>query len=198
MPKFVCIYRDELERQRKQPCKGRLVQFLVSIFSTAIALINENGLKILVITGTQESGKTSSMQAIAGLLTQNGASYKAILQPRILSNQNQTTGYRLLFLPSNKEFELASKNQNRPGYSFHKGAFKQARRFLRSAPHPDIFMIDEFGNLELAGRGHFPATFAQMHTSGGFWIISMRARYLESFQIKLRVKFQHIIALEGV
>lgn len=193
LPEFLSLYKQQLDIHRKSG--RRFSHFLCSVFSSAIAMVNEKGLKILVITGDIETGKTTSAMEIARSLDESGMPYRAVIQPRILAPLQGTIGYKMVLLPGRCESELAVRNESGFGYRFYPKAFRTAARFIRALPRPDIFIVDEFGKLELRGDGHFRYCFSGMHTWGGLWILTMREEYLLEFEKKLRTKFTRVLSI---
>ena len=131
---------------------------MVTVFTTAIALINEKGIQTIAVVGKVESGKTHSLQKIVEILELNQLQYKAILQPRILDENGKTIGYKLLLLPKNEELSFANKKTKKKGYDFNKSAFYHAKNYLN--PPQNVSIVDEFGKLELEGKGHFKSVFS--------------------------------------
>jgi hypothetical protein len=120
-------------------------------------------MKVWLRSGAPGEGKTSSLHQWALAQAALGRSLRAVLQvavgPRTLGQG--APSYDLLLLEFRPDAEPSSRclpglARRRPegGYDFLREAFEEARSFLTRPPLPEVIVLDEVGDTELAGGGH--------------------------------------------
>lgn len=112
---------------------------------------------MLVLTGEKGSGKTTLVRKAVsggGVLAQGFLSVKEV-------DRGVVTGISLLILPEHEIVPMASTTPMETDmftkrFYFYPGVFDRVnRRFLDI--RPDVpFVFDEFGLLEMEGKGHYP------------------------------------------
>lgn len=122
--------------------------------------------QVLIIHGPIGSGKTSKANEISEKAILMGYSVYGLLSLRVIQN-NVTIGYDGLNLRTGSSFSLVrlrslSKSDDWENigpwkYAFNKEGFKKANKLLSRAasehPNKKLIIIDEFGHIELIGRG---------------------------------------------
>lgn len=129
----------------------------------------------LALVGRPGSGKTTSLESVAGRLARRGVTVGGVLQPRILEDDH-TTGYRLTVIGSpGAPSLLARRRATGRGFDFDPDAFATAAHGIQRAVRSSaIVIVDELGTLEANGEGHLPALTAPGPTSAAVWLLAVR------------------------
>ncbi len=137
------------------------VSIVYQIISQAEFRLNEikNTRKVFIITGSVGQGKTTYLQKIIEILKENNILISGIYSPRIMEN-NDTIGYDIIDIESNKSEILLRKNSNNNyekigKYYIYPQGFSHGNEILKLSKNIDnkIVVIDEVGFLELENKG---------------------------------------------
>lgn len=114
-------------------------------------------MSIIALIGKKNEGKTTWMENAFLALREQGWRVGGVLQPAIFVN-GLKMHYALHILSTGEQVSFAIKRKEGDGYDFRDQGWALAEsEIFRSASQDEILMIDELGNLEAQGRGHFPA-----------------------------------------
>ncbi len=109
---------------------------------------------LLVITGEVKSGKTEFLRKLVQNL--KGIKVAGIIAPTIMEN-GEILGYEALMLPDGERFLHVAKQGegDRVGrrYVLLKSSKERILRRFEKPDDADLYVFDEFGPLELSGRG---------------------------------------------
>ncbi|MFY9398754.1 MAG: nucleoside-triphosphatase [Desulfomonilia bacterium] len=112
---------------------------------------------ILVLTGEKGSGKTTLLKR---LVTGQGMEVQGFLSLKEMEN-GRITGISLMLLPEQELVPMATTtpiptNECTKRFYFHPGVFERINSRFRKLKPGSPFIFDEFGLLEMEGRGHYP------------------------------------------
>jgi nucleoside-triphosphatase THEP1 len=116
---------------------------------------------LVAVCGAVGSGKTSRMLETALFALQKGKTVSGFLA---LGGARRQAGrgadtYELQLLPDGEPIPFARrKDAEAPGYHFEASATVRLRAWadgLQPERPPDLLLLDEFGKLEIEGKGHF-------------------------------------------
>jgi len=116
---------------------------------------------VVILSGPVRAGKTTWLAASLARWAARGEAVSGFLSLAV-TDEGGRTGYDLLELESGLRHPYLRRG-GEPGaervgpYAFDPGALERARRLIRDAAPERLLVVDEFGPLELAGRGLWPA-----------------------------------------
>jgi nucleoside-triphosphatase THEP1 len=122
--------------------------------------------RVVVVTGSGNTGKTKAVRSVAERLQSSGVSVAGFIQPGKFSGDRKV-GFRLHDLATGEEAVLATLGERPDGdfgtrYQFAEAGFRLGRRALLQASSGAVVIIDELGPVELRGQGHMPAVRAAL------------------------------------
>jgi len=136
---------------------------------------------LLVITGEVKSGKTEFLMKLVKKLPE--MKIAGIIAPTIMK-KGEILGYEALILPYGVRVQhVARKGEGeRVGrrYVLLTGAKSQIVQHLKKPPDVDIYVFDEFGPLELSGKGLLDV-FNTFYRSGKDMVVVVRKSILDRF-----------------
>lgn len=119
-------------------------------------------MKVVVLTGGRQGGKTSLCQRIAEQATAQGLRIGGVLSPAVFS-EGEKIGIAVVDLSSGHSQHLATRRRspapNALGYQFEDVALAWADHIVASAMPCDLFIIDEIGPLEIESGGGIVSAF---------------------------------------
>lgn len=164
--------------------------------------------QVLIIHGPVGSGKTSRAKEVAEKAVSMGYIVFGLLSLRVIQ-EGETVGYNALNLKNGVSFSLVrlrsltdSDDWEKIGnwkFSFSKEGFKKANEILSSAVHEHskrkIIVIDEFGHIELLGRGIYQGFKEAINSinEGNKVVILCRTDKLERVRKLLNYDIQVVI-----
>jgi nucleoside-triphosphatase len=112
---------------------------------------------LILWAGPKHSGKTSTATKLVEAMQQSGFTVGGFLAPSIY-RENQLIGFEILDLHNGRRARLADrkpKGSDVVGFTFCDRGIQLGRQALQSAIRSsvDLVVVDEFGPLELDGRG---------------------------------------------
>lgn len=116
------------------------------------------GCKTLILwTGPRHSGKTSSAAGLAEAMRRDGSTVGGFLAPSVY-REKTLVGFQILDLQTGRRATLARrgpKGSSVVGFGFCERGMQLGRQALQAtiASPVDLVVVDEFGPLELDGRG---------------------------------------------
>ena len=113
--------------------------------------------KLILFTGRKHSGKTTAAERLARQVRSEGFRVAGLLAPSIYKD-NRLVGFGAVDLRANRQIEVANQRtaEGEGGsWEFTKEGLKLGKEALNpsAASSADLIIIDEFGPLELEGRG---------------------------------------------
>ncbi len=117
--------------------------------------------RVVVVTGPSNSGKTEMVTDVAGRLQSAGVHVAGFVQPGEFF-KGKKVGFRIRDLATGQEAPLASLSERGDGdfgtrFRFSDGGFRLGREALSRTAPDSVVIIDELGPIELRGLGHMPA-----------------------------------------
>ncbi len=136
---------------------------------------------LLVITGEVKSGKTEFLRRLVRSL--RGLKVVGIIAPTIVK-EGEIQGYEALLLPGGERFQLVARSGegDRVGrrYVLLKCAKERIRERFKKPVEADFYVFDEFGPLELTGKG-LVEVFNGFYSTGKDMAVVVRKSVLEKF-----------------
>jgi nucleoside-triphosphatase THEP1 len=135
--------------------------------------------RVVAITGSRGSGKTTTLLRLADGLRSAGLRVGGVVQP-VVHEGDERVGYDALDLESDQRRVLARRRAcTQPdgcGFEFEPDAWSWAAERLRGARREcDVLVADELGHLEGDGRGHLPALLeAAAPERARLWLLGVR------------------------
>jgi nucleoside-triphosphatase THEP1/energy-coupling factor transporter transmembrane protein EcfT len=137
--------------------------------------------RVVVVTGPSNSGKTEAVTAVADRLQSSGVRVVGFVQPGEFL-EGKKVGFRLRDLATGEEAPLASLGERDDGefgtrFQFSDGGFRLGREALSRTVQNSVVIIDELGPIELRGQGHMPAVRKALAVAdlGGAMIVVRRS-----------------------
>jgi len=117
--------------------------------------------RVVVVTGPTDGGKTATVTAIAERMRTEGVPVAGFVQPGEFED-GKKIGFRLRDLATGEEAALATLGDRSEGefgtrFQFSEEGFRLGREALSQAGSASVVIIDELGPIELRGQGHMPA-----------------------------------------
>ena len=119
--------------------------------------MNSKDQALILWVGPKHSGKTCALGDLAEAIRERGYTIGGFLAPSIY-REKQLVGFDILELSSGRRARLAErkpKGRDVVGFAFRDEGVHLGRQVLQSAIQSpvDLVVVDEFGPLELDGRG---------------------------------------------
>jgi nucleoside-triphosphatase THEP1 len=116
--------------------------------------------RVVVVTGPTDGGKTATVTAIAERMRTEGVPVAGFVQPGEFED-GKKIGFRLRDLATGEEAALATMGDRSEGefgtrFQFSEEGFRLGREALSQAGSASVVIIDELGPIELRGQGHMP------------------------------------------
>ena len=113
--------------------------------------------KLILLTGRKHSGKTTAANRLARQVRLKGFIVAGLLAPAVYKD-NRLVGFGVVDLMRDKQINLANRRKaagKRAGWAFTEAGLKLGKAALNpsAADSADLIIVDEFGPLELDGRG---------------------------------------------
>lgn len=110
-----------------------------------------------MFTGPKHSGKTTAANRLARQVRSKGFSVSGLLAPAVYKD-NRLVGFGAVDLRRDKQIDLANRRittGKSAGWVFTEAGLKLGKAALNpsAASSADLIIVDEFGPLELEGRG---------------------------------------------
>ena len=117
--------------------------------------------RVLVVTGPSNGGKTETVMALAAELRALDVKVAGFVQPGEFK-EDRKVGFRLRDVATGEEAALATHGERSKGdfgtrFRFSEKGFQLGREALSLAAAASVVIIDELGPVELRGQGHMPA-----------------------------------------
>ncbi len=140
--------------------------------------------QIVIVSGKKNSGKTAYLQEIRQRAQKRGWQVGGFLSEAKLQN-NVKTQYRLLNLQTEEQRILAWRKSDSSAlatgrFAFDPTVFAWGNRFVRQQLHFPVIILDEFGPLEMRGKGWFDLLGFLLAQYRGLLFISVRPDLLSS------------------
>jgi nucleoside-triphosphatase THEP1 len=143
--------------------------------------------RLILWTGPKHGGKTTSANHLVQTIRTEGFVITGILQPSIYDN-DELIGFDVLDIQNQKRMPLArgkKKSKNTKGsFNFLKDGLEFGNAVLSSeaTKSADLVIIDEFGPLELEGKGWRRNINSLLSCSNAIILIIIRQGLKEAFQ----------------
>jgi nucleoside-triphosphatase THEP1 len=113
--------------------------------------------KLILFIGRKHSGKTTAADRLARQVRSKGFRVAGLLAPSVYED-NRLVGFSGIDLGRDRQIDLANRRTaegKRGRWEFTKAGLKLGRAALNpsAASSADLIIVDEFGPLELEGRG---------------------------------------------
>ena len=113
--------------------------------------------KLILFTGRKHSGKTTAAERLARQVRSEGFRIAGLLAPSVYED-NRLVGFGAVDLIRDRQIKLANRRttEDKGGrWEFTREGLKLGRAALNpsAANSADLIIVDEFGPLELEGRG---------------------------------------------
>jgi len=148
---------------------------------TRSANVLRTPVRVVVVTGPSNSGKTEAVTAVADRLQSAGAHVVGFVQPGEFL-EGKKVGFRLRDLATGEEVLLASLGERGDGdfgtrFQFSAEGFRLGGDALSRTVPDSVVIIDELGPIELRGQGHMPAVQRALAVAdlGGAMIVVRRS-----------------------
>ena len=117
--------------------------------------------RVVVVTGPTDGGKTETVTAIAERMRTEGVPVAGFVQSGEFED-GKKIGFRLRDLATGEEAALATLGDRSEGefgtrFQFSEEGFRLGREALSRTGSASVVIIDELGPIELRGQGHMPA-----------------------------------------
>jgi nucleoside-triphosphatase THEP1 len=160
---------------------------------------------LIALTGPIGSGKSTTLEALAGWASSEGLRTEGFVQ-RALGVRGRrrqgAPGYALVHLATGdalpfaeREFDEAGRGR---GYRFHAPALAEAHQrvaeALTSTP-PDLLLLDEFGREEAAGGGHVGLWPQVAEAAPGTVVLAVRQGWIPQVEAALGRRFDRVLTL---
>ena len=134
-----------------------------------------------IITGKIRSGKTTLLQQIVNRIGSNKVT--GIVSPSE-DKEGDVVGYDAVILPQGKRVRIVSRRGTGEKVGrfvmLDKGKKEVARILSRARKTPELFVFDEFGPLELKGKG-LRSVFDKFLKKGEMGVVVVRKSLLPDF-----------------
>lgn len=169
---------------------GKVIQLLMHHAEYRLNELNTGlDIKVVIISGGVESGKTTFLRKLSEELNNSGKSVCGFISPRILdgtrtvgySIENIASGELLPFLQETK-MEVNEETKSIGKYSINSETECKAKQILNDAlvEGADIIMVDEVGRLELRGDGWHKELKHLLQTNTGTLVLSVRDTFIDA------------------
>lgn len=169
---------------------GKVIQLLMHHAEYRLNELNTGlDIKVVIISGGVESGKTTFLRKLSEELNNSGKSVCGFISPRILdgtrtvgySIENIASGELLPFLQETK-MEVNEETKSIGKYSINSETECKAKQILNDAmvEGADIIMVDEVGRLELRGGGWHKELKHLLQTNTGTLVLSVRDTFIDA------------------
>jgi nucleoside-triphosphatase THEP1 len=113
--------------------------------------------KLILFTGRKHSGKTTAAERLARQVRSMGFRVAGLLAPAVYK-ESRLVGFGAVDLMRNQQIDLANRRTaegNRGRWEFTQEGLKLGKTALNpsAASSADLIIVDEFGPLELDGKG---------------------------------------------
>ncbi len=117
--------------------------------------------RVVVVTGPSNGGKTETVTAVVERLTKEGVPAAGFVQPGVFED-GRKVGFRLRDVATGEEAPLATRGERSDGdfgtrFQFSEEGFRLGREALSRTVSESVVIVDELGPVELRGQGHMPA-----------------------------------------
>ncbi len=157
--------------------------------------------QMVVITGAQDSGKTTALEQVVSRLHETDRHLVGFLQLSVRED-GRKVGFRLRDIASAREVQFADRvgherGEHGTGFRFHAEGFQLGHRALRGARSGGVVIVDELGPVELRGGGHMPALRRALSKSPAAVVVTVRRHLIPVLLAQLTTTTATIIDLEG-
>jgi len=140
---------------------------------------------IFILTGPVHSGKTTTLKRAVQKFEKAKLDIGGFLSVAVFKGQERT-GYDLFELKGKKSIPLIQREGNKDwervgSYFFIPSGLEEAQRIISRSKNSDICVVDEFGPLELSGKGFWPALKPILFPPLTTFLITLRKSILEDF-----------------
>lgn len=153
--------------------------------------------KIILWAGPKHSGKTTAAFELAGKAKKEGFKVTGILAPAIYEG-GKLSGFDLLDIQSGKRIPFARRKESNP-FSFTTKGFRFDEKILsaKSTAAAELIIIDEFGPLELSGKGWRKCVDKLISSSPALLLLVVRKELIKKVeQLYKNLPIQKINALD--
>jgi nucleoside-triphosphatase THEP1 len=156
--------------------------------------------QMVVLTGTQDSGKTTALEQVAQRLGDSGQRTIGFLQLSARES-GRKVGFRLRDLVTGREVQLAERvghelGEHGTGFRFFADGFQLARRALAGSRSGAVVIVDELGPVELRGGGHMPAVRSALAKGPRAVVVTVRRHLIPVLLAQLTTTTATIVDLE--
>jgi nucleoside-triphosphatase THEP1/energy-coupling factor transporter transmembrane protein EcfT len=160
--------------------------------------------RVVVVTGPSDGGKTETVRAAAERLRSSGVSIAGFVQPGEFA-EGRKVGFRLRDAATGEEAPLAtllgerSEGEFGTRFQFSDEGFRLGREALARSASESVVIIDELGPVELRGQGHMPAVRTALAVPGLLGaVIVVRRTLVPSLLAELDASDAVVIDVESV
>jgi nucleoside-triphosphatase THEP1 len=160
--------------------------------------------RVVVVTGPSNGGKTETVRAAAEQLRSSEVSIAGFVQPGEFA-EGRKVGFRLRDVATGEEAPLAtllgerSEGEFGTRFQFSDEGFRLGREALARSASESVVIIDELGPVELRGQGHMPAVRTALAVPGLLGaVIVVRRTLVPSLLAELDASDAVVIDVESV
>jgi nucleoside-triphosphatase THEP1 len=143
-------------------------------------VMKEKKCSLVLLTGAKNSGKTTFVQQLVEKLKKENYQISGFTAPSIYEGAF-LLGFDILCIRSGRKVKLAKRKSAAETFTFSKKALALGNSILNSneTKSSDLVIIDEFGPLELAGKGWRKGTDELIQSAGPLILLVVRKESAE-------------------
>lgn len=168
---------------------------VISQAGERLSEIRKKRKKVFIVTGSKTEGKTTFTGKLAAILYSEKIDTGGFLAERIISSDNETSGYDLVDLESCQKTRFlhvteCSGNQKIGRFRICPDGLDAGKKMLQSSIETEnrILIIDEVGRLELEGEGWSENISELLEKSVNHLILVVRDEFVENVKERWNLK----------
>lgn len=156
--------------------------------------------RVIIVTGSVGSGKTSLIEKAASLLKTEGLSVAGLIALTLLE-EGERRGYIARDLLTGEERILArtapfNTSIRQGAFYFFEDSFRWAEELFSRSLNSQVLILDEVGRLELRRRGYYRLIETILQCYEGCFIITARRDILKELTTLFKILKVEVIDIE--